>query len=145
MTVLRTHRFNDIWQEMNRWQQHMGDLFGERDYAKNACGVFPPINTYDNGESYIVRAEIPGISLDDLDITATATQLTLKGERSPDNDIANRSYHRAERDHGSFNRTIDLGQPIDPDKIDARYENGVLEIVLPRAAHALPRQITVKN
>ena len=71
MTVLRTHRFNDIWQEMNRWQQHMG----ERDYAKNACGVFPPINTYDNGESYIVRAEIPGISLDDLDITATSTQL----------------------------------------------------------------------
>lgn len=138
MFGLARHGFDDIWRDFDR----MNRAFGPYRQATGRCSVFPPVNVYDDGESYIVTAEMPGVASEDLSIEATARALKLKGERRRPEE-GEGSYHRRERDYGVFNRTIELGSQVDPDKVKARYENGVLEVVLPKAEEARPRQISV--
>lgn len=121
------------------------DLFDRFPSFERETQVFPPMNVYDDGESFAVRAEIPGIDPANLEIKATARALQIKGERKPLGGDAKVSYHRRERDHGYFNRSLNLPQPVDPDKIVASYEDGVLEVVLPKADEVRARRIQVSN
>ena len=141
MLGLSTHRFPGLLDEMSR----MGRMFDR--FHGYDCGarVFPPMNVYDDGDAYTVRAEIPGVEPGDIQIQATARALQIKGERKPKNGDAKVSYHRRERDHGVFDRSINLPQPIDPDEIVASYEDGVLEVVLPKADEVRARRIQVSN
>jgi HSP20 family protein len=107
------------------------------------AGVFPPINLTEDKDKYYVRAELPGVTGDDLDIQATGNNLAISGERK----IAaeeNARYHRREREAGTFSRMIGLPGEIDADKIDASLKNGVLSIAISKAEVAKPKQITVK-
>lgn len=106
-------------------------------------GVFPLINLSENKEAYFVRAELPGLKSDELDIQATGTTLSLSGERRIPEENGNAKYHRREREAGKFSRIISLGTEIDPEKVLAKMENGILTITLPKAEKAKPRQITV--
>lgn len=107
------------------------------------AGVFPAVNIYDDGESFLVRAELPGIDKDSLEITAKKDQLTIRGSRRVKPADDNASYHRREREDGQFRRTLALPQAIDGDKVTASYRDGVLEVVLPRAAELKQRRIPV--
>jgi HSP20 family protein len=106
-------------------------------------GVYPQVNLYDDGESFLVRAEVPGIDKNSLDVTTRKDQLTIRGTRQvqPAGEAA--SYHRRERESGQFRRTLTLPQPVDADKVSATYQNGVLEIVLPRAPEARQRKVPI--
>jgi HSP20 family protein len=137
----RERRFPDLFDEMARMNRWFDRLHGYESGAR----VFPPMNVYDDGESFAVRAEIPGIDPGDLEIQATARALKIKGERKAKSGDDKVSYHRRERDHGYFNRSLNLPQPIDPDKIVASYEDGVLEVVLPKADEVRARRIQVGN
>lgn len=106
-------------------------------------GVFPAVNIYDDGESFLVRAEIPGIDKDSLEITARGEQLTLRGERVIEPAAAPASYHRRERESGQFRRVVTLPQQVDAGQVAATYRDGVLEVVLPRVTEAQPRKIQV--
>jgi HSP20 family protein len=88
--------------------------------------------------------EAPGVEPSSLEVSATGRALTIKGERRPreDNEA---SYHRRERDYGLFNRTLSLPQPVDADRIQASYKEGILEVVLPKAAEARPRRVEIKG
>jgi HSP20 family protein len=132
-----------IAEELFRLQREMDRMLGRNAGAYRSCGVFPPINIYDDGESYSIRAELPGVKPADLDVQATASTVTIKGERRREARDEKASVERRERDYGVFNRTVELGNPIDPDKISAKLEDGVLVIVAPKAADARPRQIKV--
>lgn len=138
------YRTPSIWNEMSRLTREMDRLFGEArtDYG---AGVFPPLNLYDDGESLVVRAEVPGIDPKDLEIHATFNSLTIKGERKRPEADDKVSFHRRERSHGTFARTISLPQEIDPNKVQANYKLGVLEVMLPRAEAAKPRKIQIKS
>lgn len=108
------------------------------------AGVFPPLNLSRDAENYYLRAELPGVRPDDLDITTEGNQLTLTGRR----DIAAESgvsYHRRERAAGTFSRTITLPGPFEPNHVDARYVAGILTITLPIAAAHKPKRISVSN
>lgn len=137
----RGYRFVDLFDEMSR----MSRMFDRLQGFERGARVFPPMNVYDDGESFAVRAEIPGIDPADLEIQATARALQIKGERKEASGDAKVSYHRRERDHGYFNRSLSLPQPIDPDKIVASYKDGVLEVVLPKADEVRARRIQVSN
>jgi HSP20 family protein len=104
---------------------------------------FPRVSFDDQGASFVVRAELPGLSEKDLELSATATTLTLKGERKVE---APKGYstHRSERTTFSFARTFELPAKVDSDKVEARLENGVLTVTLPKTAEAQPKQISVK-
>jgi len=122
----------------------MDRLFGETRAASRA-GVFPALNLYDDGESFVVRAEVPGIDPKQLEINATVNALTVKGERPQPEANAKASFHRRERGHGTFSRAINLPQEVNPEKVAARYQLGVLEIVLPKAEEVKPRKIEIQS
>ncbi len=109
------------------------------------AGVFPLVNVTEDPDNYYVRAELPGVKTDELDISVTGETLTLSGERKLPEESEKASYHRREREAGSFSRVISLPARLDVDKVKALAEDGVLTVVLPKAESAKPRQIAVKS
>ncbi|MCP4602973.1 MAG: Hsp20/alpha crystallin family protein [Proteobacteria bacterium] len=142
MLIRRGYRFGDMWDEMSRLNREMNRVFSGTAHGTRA-GVYPPLNVYDDGESFVVRAEIPGIDPNDIEVHATANALTLKGERKREESDDKSSFHRREREHGGFSRSLNLAQPINPDKIQANYKLGVLEVILPKTDEAKPRKIGI--
>lgn len=138
------YRPSNLWDEMERLHKDMSQLFdANRTASGSRCSVYPPLNLYENGEAYIVRAEIPGVDPKTLEVTAAAGTLMIKGSSprlDPQQEV---SVHRRERDHGTFHRALTLPQSVDADKIIATYKYGVLEVVLPKAEAAKPRKIVV--
>jgi HSP20 family protein len=106
-------------------------------------GVFPQVNIYDDGESFLVRAEVAGIDKESLELTTRRDQLTIRGSRTVKAAEEGASYHRRERDSGQFRRTLTLPQPVDGEKVSATYRDGVVEVVLPRAPEAKQRKIPI--
>jgi HSP20 family protein len=115
------------------------------DYAAApSAGVFPLTNISEDADAYYVRAELPGIKSDDLEISITGNKLTISGERKIPSEGENVKYHRREREAGSFSRIITLPDAGDAAKVQARAANGVLAIVIPKVEAAKPKQITIK-
>ncbi|MHB8874715.1 MAG: Hsp20/alpha crystallin family protein [Myxococcaceae bacterium] len=111
--------------------------------ARESAGVFPPVNLYDDGTSFMVRTEIPGVDKDSIEVTAAGDQLTIRGERVVLPAGPEASYHRRECDGGQFRRTVTLPQPVDAEAIKASFKQGVLEVLLPRVPEKKPRKIAV--
>lgn len=130
-----------IRQEMNRLQ----DVFARGLAGETPAGVFPLMNVTEDKESFYVRAELPGIKADELDISVTEDTLSVSGERKLPTEDEKATYHRRERDAGSFSRVVTLPGPINTGKVEARCADGVLTVVLPKAESAKPKQITVKT
>ena len=95
-------------------------------------------------ENYYVRAELPGIKSNELDIQVTAEGISISGERKIPVEGNNVRYHRREREAGKFSRSINLPGEIDVNKVEASMKNGVLKVTIPKSEAAKPRQITVK-
>lgn len=133
--------FQDLQREMNRvfdrWGQNGGSFLG-------LTAGYPAVNVWEDGDNVLVEAELPGLDLKDLSIYVTGgNQLTVKGERkvpTPEKGV----WHRQERGFGQFSRTLTLPVNVDSDKVDARFENGVLLVKLAKHESAKPRKITVK-
>jgi HSP20 family protein len=105
---------------------------------------FPPFNVWEEGDQLCVEAELPGLDLKDLETYVTGgNQLTVKGERKPGTPERG-VWHRQERTFGRFTRSLTLPYPVDPEKVDARLENGVLLLRLTKHESARPRKIPVK-
>lgn len=143
-----TWRVRSPFQELNRMQRQMDRLFdafsGQREGGVSA-GVFPPINLSANQEHYIVRAELPGIATDKLDIQATGNSLSISGERKIAEEGNGVRYHRREREGGTFSRVITLPGDINAEIVDAELANGILTIKVAKAEAAKPKQITVRQ
>lgn len=105
----------------------------------------PPIDVYEREDSFIVRTELPGVRKEDVDISVTGDTLTIKGERKAPMDVKEEQYHRSEAFYGSFTRSITLPSMLDAEKIEATYENGILEIKIPKAKQAMPKKIEIKS
>ena len=105
---------------------------------------FPAVNVYAGQDGIAVVAELPGIEKEDLEVQAHQDTLTLRGVRRPAAEEPD-AYHRRERRSGSFTRSIQLPYRIDPDRIEAHLENGVLRLSLPRRHQDKPRRIAVSG
>ena len=140
-----TWRFRSPFEELHRMRQQLDQIFEDSaaPHQRIRAGVFPLINLTEDKDNYFVRAELPGIKAEELDIQVTANNLSISGERK----IAaeeEAKYHRREREAGSFSRIIGLPGDINSEKVDAKMENGILTIVVAKAEAAKPKQITVK-
>ena len=146
MTSSRWQSFSPVWNQLHQFQDDMNRLFDRWNNGHSAGGpaAFPLLNVWEEGDSVWVEAELPGLNLKDLEIYVTGgNQLTLKGERKPcvpEQGV----WHRQERAFGAFTRSLTLPFPVDADKVDARLENGVLQIKLTKHESARPRKIPVK-
>ena len=134
----------DEWAQMRR---QMDRLFedAKAPYQRAQAGVFPLINLTEDKNKYYIRAELPGVKAGDLDIQATASNLAITGERKIAAEDQEVRYHRREREAGKFSRMIGLPGEINPDKVEAKLENGILTIVVSKAEAAKPKQITVSS
>jgi len=146
MRSSRWQSFSPVWNQLQQFQDDMNRLFDRWNNGNSVAGAaaFPLLNVWEEGDSVCVEAELPGLNLKDLEIYVTGgNQLTLKGERKPcvpEQGV----WHRQERAFGSFTRTLTLPFPVDADKVDARLENGVLQVKLTKHESARPRKIPVK-
>ncbi len=152
MALIRWLGNDDVFSRLDRMQRDMDRLWtsmspgaGARPGGFPRTGVYPPMNVYDDGESFVIHAEVPGVDPQNIDISVTGSTLTIRGERSVPEVPENASWHRRERDIGQFRRSMTLPEHVDGSKVTARFQNGVLEILLPRAESARPRKIAVAN
>jgi HSP20 family protein len=106
---------------------------------------FPAVNISLSGDNAVVMTELPGLDADSLEVSVTNNLLTLRGSRKPEELSEGDSYHRQERWHGTFTKTVELPFAIEADKVDAKFAKGVLSIVLPRAEADKPKKINVST
>jgi len=107
--------------------------------------VYPAINLTEEGDNFYVRAELPGVKPESLDISVIEGKLLIRGERKIEEEDQQTSYHRREREGGFFRRTISLPLKVDSEKVSANIKNGVLTITLSKSEETKPRKITVKT
>jgi HSP20 family protein len=132
----------DPFLELRRMQGEMNRLFSGLSSA--AARGFPPVNIWLGENSVVVTAELPGMNRDDVHISLQEEVLTLEGKREPQLQQQDVKWHRRERAYGTFARTIQLPFRVDPEKVQARYNNGVLEIELERLAADRPKKIQIR-
>lgn len=133
---------------MDQWKREMDRLFADftgRTASSYRTGVFPALNVSEDIENLYVSSELPAMEPDDVEISVEGDTLTLRGERKLPEAGEGVNYHRREREGGRFRRIITLPARIDPNGVRAAFKNGVLNIVLPKAAEARPRQIKVNT
>jgi HSP20 family protein len=102
------------------------------------------MNVTEDKDSFYVRAELPGLKPDELDISVTGDTLSLSGERKIPAEDENAQYHRREREAGKFSRIVSLPSQVNTGKVEASCKDGILTITLPKAEAAKPKQITIK-
>jgi len=141
-----TWRFRSPFEELHRMRQQLDQLFEDSatPHQRLSAGVFPLINLTEDKDNYYVRAELPGVKGEELDIQVTGNNLGISGERKIAAEEKGARYHRREREAGRFSRMIGLPGDINSDKVNAKIENGILTVVVAKAEAAKPKQISVK-
>ncbi len=138
----------DPFQEMLNLRDTVDRLFdttmGLRGSAQGPMSWGLALDVAEDNDEFIVKASIPGIDPDDLDITFTENTLTIKGEIKQDREVEEARYHLRERRYGSFSRSITLGSKVKSEDIKATYESGVLTLRLPKAEEVKPKRIAIK-
>jgi HSP20 family protein len=136
-----------MWTPLQELQGELNRLFDRWSGVGSEVGGpagHPAVNVWEEGERVYLEAELPGLQLNDLEISITAgNQLVLQGQTKPPV-VEKGTWHRRERAFGTFSRTIALPFPVDPEHVEARLENGVLKVVLTKHESARPRKIVVK-
>jgi HSP20 family protein len=149
MTMVRWEPFHNnlgsIQDRMNRIfdETFRGQRAGSEDDWALGGHWAPSVDIFERDGSIVLKAELPGINADDVDIRVENNTLTLRGERKFESDIKRESCHRVERAYGTFSRSFTLPNVVDTEKIKADYKDGVLQVTLPQKEEAKPKQITI--
>jgi HSP20 family protein len=106
-------------------------------------GWIPALDMFEKDNKLVVKAEIPGMKDEDIDVSVVGDTLNIKGERKSETEVKDEDYYRCERSYGSFFRSIPLPSAVDANKIEANYEDGVLEVTLPKTAAAKRKKVKV--
>jgi len=140
-----------------RWEPLRDLMTAQRDFDRMFRGVFspegegdlstrtwaPPVDIYENGDNLVLKAEVPGVNPDDVEIRVEDNTLYLKGERKFEKEVKEQNYHRVERTYGTFTRSFSLPNSVDADKVTASYNDGVLTLTMPKKEEAKPRTIKI--
>lgn len=134
----------ESFQNLRRQMDMLSDLMSGTKRTREALtgGVFPLINLTEDSDNYYARAELPGMASEDLDIQIDGKNLTISGERKIDLD-KDVKFRRRERESGQFSRVISLPGEVNPEKVEAGLNNGLLNVKIPKAEAAKPKRITI--
>lgn len=146
MVFRRTDGGLPIGQLRREVDRLFSDFFGPGGTAQGMlpARAFPALNVWEQGDAVVAEAEVPGVKPEDIDVEVVGNELILKGRRGG-SQPEGVSYHRRERGVGKFARTVRLPVEVDPDKVQAQLDNGVLRITLPKAETAKPHKIHVNT
>lgn len=147
MLVRRNTMLPEIAQLRRRFDgvlaHDLGRLFERPEAPADAPGWTPALDVVEQENQILLRAELPGLAQEDVEITLEDGKLTLSGEKKFQHELSDGHYHRIESRSGSFRRIFTLPTAVDQEGIDAQFRNGVLEISLPKAEQAKPKKISV--
>lgn len=147
MTLVRWNDpFKDFAQLQDRINRVFTDTMGRSDEGLMARGEWvPPVDIFQNDEhQLVIKAEVPDVKKEDIDVSVDNGTLTIKGEKKFSDEVKDEGYHRIERRYGTFVRSFSLPQTVDSAKVAADYRDGVLTVRLPLREEAKPRQVKVQ-
>jgi len=147
MAIVRwTDPFREFAQLQDRINRVFTDTYGRADEGLMSSGNWaPPVDIYQNGDHEVVlKAELPDMTREDIEITVDNGTLTLKGEKKLSSEVKEEHFRRIERHYGTFSRSFSLPRTVDAAKVAAEYKNGVLTVRLPLREEAKPRQVKVE-
>jgi HSP20 family protein len=133
---------------LHRLQKEMDQLFGGLFTDRGtpwSAGAGPAVNVWEKADGFVLEAELPGFSLDDLDVTVEGAEVVLRGERKPEVPAAESTLHKRERWSGKFERRLEFPVEIDAAKAEATMRDGVLTLSLPKSPAAAARKISIKS
>lgn len=145
MDLVRWEPFNGLDRIQSRINEFFDEAFGRsRAYPSSATNTsYPPVDILESRDAYLIRAELPGMKKEDINLELRDGAVTLSGERKFDEPAAGVEYHRSERVAGKFLRSFYLPQTIKQEDMRATYRDGILEIHVPKADEAKPKQIAI--
>jgi HSP20 family protein len=146
MTLIRWDPFRNVSTLQDRINRLFEESFvqGKEGETVAACHWRPVVDIYDTEQGLVIKAELPGVKKQDVSLEIKDNILTLKGQRSRQEDVAEENYYRRERICGTFQRSFALQEHIRPEKIKARFKDGILEVLVPKPDTETPKQVTVK-
>lgn len=133
----------DVLHEMNRLRREMNNIFSSYPGSSSTNATYPLINVYDNPDTIVVTAELPGMTKEKIAIRFVDNSLTLSGKLNDCDESKKMTIIRRERSKGDFEKTVRLPSKITAERIEASFVNGILSISLPKAEEAKPKTITV--
>lgn len=141
--ITRWDPFREFITLQNRMNRLFRDSQGGQEEALTTTSFAPPVDVYEDEHNITLKIEVPGIDEKDIDVRVENNTLTVHGERRFEKEEKEENYRRVERQYGSFTRTFTLPSTVDPEKIEANYDKGVLKVQLAKKAEAKPKQIKV--
>jgi HSP20 family protein len=142
-SLVRLDPFRDLWTFRSAMDRLFDETVGQSGSAPGTFGP-PAIDLYQTTDDVMIKASLPGVKAKDLNISVTGDVLTLRGEVQEEKETEGAQYHLKERRSGSFTRSITLPAAVVADKADARFDDGILTLRLPKAEEVKPKTITVK-
>ena len=131
--------------ELEEWDRRFDDLWGRGLWRLpvEERGWMPAVDVFEKADKFVVKAELPGIKEEDIHVSVVRDTLSIRGEKKTETEVKEEDYYRSERSYGSFYRSIPIPSNVNADKISASFEDGVLEVALPKSAKGKPRKLTV--
>ena len=147
MTLVRFQPcFDDFQTFHNRFNRIFSDMGGHPVVSDDPLRAWSPLcDIQEDSDQIVVKADLPGVDLDDLDIEVEKNVLVIRGERKREKEVKSENLYQTERFHGSFSRSFKLPATVNNEKIRAEYRDGVLSITLPKLEAAKPLKIKVLN
>jgi HSP20 family protein len=146
-TLIRWEPAREISTLRDRMDRMFSEAFGRAWGSEEglATGVWvPPVDVFETGDSIVLKADLPEVDKNDVDISVQNNMLTIRGERKREHETKEKDFYRMERSYGTFSRSFSLPPTVDAEKIDAGFADGVLTLTLPKREGSKPKQIKVK-
>lgn len=146
MAIIKWEPYGPVTALQDRINRLFEDAFpryGDKDDELSQCAWRPVVDIYESEKGLIVLVELPGVSKEEVSVEVKEKVLTVKGERKPEEHVSLDSYYRRERCFGTFQRSFVLDNPVNPERISARFKDGVLKISIAKAEKERPKQISV--
>ena len=145
MAIVRFEPFSGPSAAQNQFERFLREAFspvsGEGEVSTRTWA--PPVDIYENGDNLVLKAELPGVNPEEVEIRVEDNTLYLKGERKFEKEVKEQNYHRVERSYGTFTRSFSLPNSVDADKVTANYKDGVLTLTMPKKEEAKPKTIKI--
>jgi len=145
MTITRFDPFREFTTLQGRMNRLFGDVYLRDEDVIQRGNWVPPVDIYETeGHDLVIKAELPDMTREAIEVTVENNTLTLKGTKNPPAEVKDEQFRRSERHYGSFIRSFTLPTTVDASKVAAEYKNGVLTVKLPYREEAKPRTINVE-
>ncbi|WP_455388302.1 Hsp20/alpha crystallin family protein [Petrachloros mirabilis] len=154
VAVKKTAEVMPRWGEIDRWFDRLTEDWWRRPFSTPMLSdrwplpmislKTPSLDVFEEKDEIVVKADLPGMNKDEIEVTVTENVVTIKGEKKKEEEVKEKDYYRRERSYGSFVRSVELPSEVKSDQIKANFKDGVLEVRMPKTEEAKKKSVSVK-